>query len=208
MKVCSGAGVNLGMAIPHNQDGEGRTSAISDGEDFESMSRRAILNKIAVAGLLLAGLSWQEEAHAEVGAVSWPIAASGRVDYKQRIAIEKVPESSPIQTLLPDNGVAVITGSNTGEEGVRANVRALVEGDPKLAASLLRLAFHDATARDTESGEGGANGSILYELERRENYGLGLAIKALQPIKLTCGLGWADTIAVYETENHKCSPYV
>ena len=87
-----------------------------------------------------------------------------------------------------------------GEVGVREGVRRLISKDPKIAASLLRLAFHDAIARDTEIGEGGANGSIRFELGRRVNYGLQRPITALGPIQAVSGLTWADTIAVAGAE--------
>jgi len=88
------------------------------------------------------------------------------------------------------------TGTGTGEQGVRRAVSDLVSKDYKTAGALLRLAFHDAISRDTESGEGGANGSILWELGRQENYGLYGAVDVLEPIHSMGGLSWADTIAV------------
>ena len=87
-----------------------------------------------------------------------------------------------------------------GEAGIREGVRRLVEKDPKIAASLLRLAFHDAIARDTETREGGANGSIRYELGRRVNYGLSRPLDALAPIQAASGLTWSDTIALAGAE--------
>ena len=40
------------------------------------------------------------------------------------------------------------------------------------APVLLRLVFHDAGTHRIAEGNGGANGSIRYELDRPENYGL------------------------------------
>ena len=59
----------------------------------------------------------------------------------------------------------------------------LVREKQDAAPAFLRLAFHDAIARDTVTKDGGANGSILWELGRRENYGLRSAVEMLEPIK-------------------------
>ena len=65
----------------------------------------------------------------------------------------------------------------------RREVMNLVKEKPDAAPAFLRLAFHDAIARDTVTKDGGANGSILWELGRRENYGLRSAVEMLEPIK-------------------------
>ena len=46
------------------------------------------------------------------------------------------------------------------------------EGGKGKAPVLLRLAFHDAAAFDTGKRDGGANGSIRFELDRPESFGL------------------------------------
>lgn len=78
----------------------------------------------------------------------------------------------------------------------RREIKRLVAANPDAAPALLRLAFHDAIARDTASKLGGANGTILWELGRRENYGLRPAMEMLEPLKNAAGLSWADSIAV------------
>lgn len=73
-------------------------------------------------------------------------------------------------------------------------------GDVKRCASILRVAFHDAIARDTVTREGGANGSIRFELERRENYGVEKGLALLKGVHAYSGLSWADTIAIAGSE--------
>ncbi|KAL3926937.1 MAG: hypothetical protein SGPRY_003064, partial [Prymnesium sp.] len=65
---------------------------------------------------------------------------------------------------------------------------------PALAGTLLRLAFHDCITRD--QGEGGSNGSILWELDLRENRHLSVAVEALMPIHTTIGGSFADLVAI------------
>lgn len=138
-------------ALEMNRD-EGRQSREVCAKDVKS--RRAVLGGIAVA---VAGLGSLQQVRAEVGSVSWPIAAgaSGRVPDKKTVqTTTSVADNSPppSQTLIPDSEVEAMSGLRKGEEGVREGVRRLVEGNPQIAAGLLRLAFHDATARDTETG--------------------------------------------------------
>jgi len=84
---------------------------------------------------------------------------------------------------------------NSGGSCIHAGVFAAVKANPAVAASLLRLAFHDAA---TGRGGRGANGSVKFELERTENVGpsLRLAVDTLRPLVHQCGVGWADAIAV------------
>lgn len=82
----------------------------------------------------------------------------------------------------------------------RTLVRQLVEADPSMAATLLRLAFHDTFTFDLVSGKGGANGSIRLETGRGENFGLERAVKALEPIQAKTKLSWGDVVAVAGAE--------
>lgn len=45
---------------------------------------------------------------------------------------------------------------------------------------MLRLVFHDSGTHNTAAGNGGANASIQYELERPENFGLKRGWKVVQ----------------------------
>ena len=47
---------------------------------------------------------------------------------------------------------------------------------------LLRLVFHDAGTYAAASGNGGANGSLRFELDRPENRGLKVGCAGLQSI--------------------------
>lgn len=69
-----------------------------------------------------------------------------------------------------------------------------------MAATLLRLAFHDSFTIDLVSGKGGANGSIRLETGRGENFGLERAVNVLRPIQASTGLGWGDLVAVAGAE--------
>ncbi|KAI0562132.1 L-ascorbate peroxidase [Gracilaria domingensis] len=69
-----------------------------------------------------------------------------------------------------------------------------------MAATLLRLAFHDSFTFDLVSGKGGANGSIRLETGRGENFGLQRAVDALRPMQASIGLGWGDVVAVAGAE--------
>jgi catalase (peroxidase I) len=40
------------------------------------------------------------------------------------------------------------------------------------APVILRLVYHDAGTYDVSAGDGGLNGSVRFELERQENFGL------------------------------------
>ncbi|KAK7038720.1 hypothetical protein VNI00_010604 [Paramarasmius palmivorus] len=43
-----------------------------------------------------------------------------------------------------------------------------------VAAQWLRIAFHDSATHNVDDGTGGADGSIIYELDRSENVGVGM----------------------------------
>ncbi|XP_024034007.1 putative L-ascorbate peroxidase 6 isoform X2 [Citrus clementina] len=68
------------------------------------------------------------------------------------------------------------------------------------AASVLRLAFHDAGTFEMDDNSGGMNGSIVYELERPENAGLKKPLKILEKAKGDVNairpVSWADMIAL------------
>ena len=93
---------------------------------------------------------------------------------------------------LPKLDAVKLYGSQEAAEAAAAAAAAgvrstLASVDPSSAGVLLRLAFHDAGTWDGARRTGGANGSILNELERPENGGLkygaaliGLARKASQ----------------------------
>lgn len=51
------------------------------------------------------------------------------------------------------------------------------------APVLLRLAFHDAGTFSSSQGQGGANGSVRFELKRPENSGLGRGWKVIEQAK-------------------------
>ncbi len=78
----------------------------------------------------------------------------------------------------------------------RSGVAAVIKSDPTMAATLLRLSFHDAFTIDPATGKGGANGSVRFETGRAENYGLERGVKALEPIVQSSGLGWGDAVAL------------
>lgn len=82
----------------------------------------------------------------------------------------------------------------------RKQVRAAISTDPTMAATLLRLAFHDSFTFDLDTGKGGANGSIRFETGRGENFGLARAVDAIKPMQEATGLGWGDAVAVAGAE--------
>ena len=61
---------------------------------------------------------------------------------------------------------------------------ALKECIPPIKAPLmLRLVFHDAATYRMKSSDGGVNGSIQYELERPENFGLKRGVNVIRQLK-------------------------
>lgn len=112
-------------------------------------------------------------------------------------------------SLLP-NTVAAQTATQTAPatapdrvkqaNDLRRLVRQEITKDPTIAATLLRLAFHDSFTFDVSSGKGGANGSIRLETARGENFGLQRAVDVLRPIQAQTGLGWGDAVAVAGAE--------
>eukprot|EP00246_Nothoceros_aenigmaticus_P004277 TRINITY_DN15764_c0_g1_i1.p1 TRINITY_DN15764_c0_g1~~TRINITY_DN15764_c0_g1_i1.p1 ORF type:complete len:329 (-),score=65.92 TRINITY_DN15764_c0_g1_i1:216-1202(-) len=96
--------------------------------------------------------------------------------------------------------------ANAAEEKVLEVIRTEIKTvlKPFAAPSLLRLVFHDAGTFNIESNTGGMNGSILQELERRENYGLKKPVQILERAKENIDqispVSWADLIAVAGAE--------
>jgi L-ascorbate peroxidase len=87
--------------------------------------------------------------------------------------------------------------------GVRAAFDA--EAGKTKAPVLLRLAFHDAAAFDAGRRDGGANGSIRFELDRPESFGLKRGWRVIEAVAKRVaadpatkgeGLGAADLIAL------------
>lgn len=109
---------------------------------------------------------------------------------------------------LPKLDAVKLYGSQEAAEAARAAAAAAVRKtlksvDPSSGGVLLRMAFHDAGTWDGAKGTGGANGSLLNELERPENGGLkygaallGLARKAQEIPEGSKALSDADFIQV------------
>ncbi|KAH7289635.1 hypothetical protein KP509_30G012400 [Ceratopteris richardii] len=86
------------------------------------------------------------------------------------------------QEVLSSFAITEFSSSNEEKlEAIRAELRKVLKR-PK-AAGLLRLVFHDAGTYNNMTQTGGMNGSILLELERPENAGLGKSVKILEPVK-------------------------
>jgi hypothetical protein len=76
-------------------------------------------------------------------------------------------------TLIMLTGLAQPVGAETaaaGEVAVRAAVQTALRSTvpASKAPAVLRLAFHDAGTYSVSSRDGGANGSLVYELDRPE----------------------------------------
>jgi len=85
-----------------------------------------------------------------------------------------------VLTLSMVSGTRPATAA-TGEEAVRAAaLEAFKAKVPKFKApAVLRVAFHDAGTFRVASGDGGANASVAFELDRPESFGLK---RGLRPI--------------------------
>ena len=78
----------------------------------------------------------------------------------------------------------------TCSERVRNEIRSILQSDPTLAGSLLRLAFHDAATTEYIHKNknnniyyvGGPNGSVVYEMDWSENRGLTKPLTIVQQI--------------------------
>jgi len=100
-----------------------------------------------------------------------------------------------------------------GSTIVRSRTREVLQSDPTLAGSIVRLAFHDATTRDIincgRTTMGGPNGSIQYEIEgRNENRGLSRPMKVVHSICNEVSdleISLADTIALSGAAAVECS---
>ena len=88
---------------------------------------------------------------------------------------------------------------------VRRATSDYLSGDPAMAGSLLRLAFHDAATREQWSDDpaafiGGPNASIRYEVDWSENRGIARPLKVVQgiyeEIGNDMGFSFADCIAL------------
>lgn len=107
---------------------------------------------------------------------------------------------------LPSNSQSLLAPSEAPPSRTQAatqfrqKIRSLISEDPTIAATLLRLAFHDSFTFDLDTGKGGANGSIRFETGRGENFGLARAVDAIKPIQAETGLGWGDCVAVAGAE--------
>ena len=64
-----------------------------------------------------------------------------------------------------------------------ALAKALAPIDKSKAPVLVRLVFHDAGTYDRATGLGGPNGSIQYELDRPESFGLKRGMKVINDVK-------------------------
>lgn len=101
-----------------------------------------------------------------------------------------------------------------GANIVRNQISQVIQSDPTVAGSLLRLSFHDAATRDTEKGIGGPNGSIIYEIDdRNENRGLSKPMSIVRSIATEVyglDISLADTIALAGAAAVECSggPYI
>jgi hypothetical protein len=66
---------------------------------------------------------------------------------------------------------------------MKQKLRNSILQDPSIAPVLFRLALKDALSFDATSGDGGLDGSILYELDRAENKDLDKAVGTILQIK-------------------------
>ncbi|KAK9807743.1 hypothetical protein WJX72_007848 [[Myrmecia] bisecta] len=122
----------------------------------QSMSRRTLLS--AAAAVFVLAQPQQ--------ALAAPAAAGG-----------------PQALLAPSSGSAAGPRILEGEAkaAVLAALRTAVE-KPK-APVVLRLAFHDAGTYDVTAHNGGPNGSIQYELDRPENFGLKRGWRVIEGVR-------------------------
>lgn len=87
---------------------------------------------------------------------------------------------------------------------IKQAVRNACAADASLLPSLMKLAISDGLSYDKESGDGGLDASILYELKRDSNAGLGAAAKSVQEmqqgLKRTTQASLADVLAIAGAE--------
>lgn len=123
---------------------------------------------------------------------------------------------SPPQASLPSTSTL---NSNAGlraaSQYVREATSECLHGQPSMAGSLLRLAFHDGATRepiDDVSFSGGPNASIRYEIEWSENRGISKPLEVIETIYHDLGndaeLSFADCISLSAVEAVKfaCGP--
>jgi len=70
---------------------------------------------------------------------------------------------------------ATVVGTSSTMQNLAVDVVCDASAAPLQAPVLLRLVFHDAGTYAATAGDGGANGSLRYELDRPENRGLKVA---------------------------------
>jgi len=80
------------------------------------------------------------------------------------VATKKLPKLDPIKLFGSEDAAELARAAAVA--GVR---KTLASVDPSSGGVLLRMAFHDAGTWDGAKMTGGANGSLLNELERPEN---------------------------------------
>lgn len=114
------------------------------------------------------------------------------------LSLPLIPKQALAQLSAPTAAPPAVRKSQA--TALRTGVRAAIRSDPTIAATLLRLAFHDSFTFDLDTGKGGANGSIRFETDRSENFGLQRAVDVLRPIQISSGLGWGDAVAVAGAE--------
>jgi L-ascorbate peroxidase len=94
-----------------------------------------------------------------------------------------------VLSCIPQPSAAVATQSTvlrylSKDELENRILPALKECIPPIKAPLmLRLVFHDAATYRMKSADGGVNGSIQYELERPENFGLKRGVNVIRQLK-------------------------
>jgi L-ascorbate peroxidase len=88
--------------------------------------------------------------------------------------------------------------SSSDEEAVRTAVSSALTSTIQRAKApaVLRLAFHDAGTFLLSSNDGGANGSLLYELERPESFGLKRGLKPVQAAQELLGGTAAERVSL------------
>ena len=131
--------------------------------------------------------------------VDSPIEDTNDIDVGRHLYtnVMNAPQSS--HTLRDDLAAQMKLSSSL----VRRETSDYLSGDPAMAGSLLRLAFHDAGTREKYESDlftGGPNGSIKYEVSWSENRGIARPLKVVEDIHKDIGknmdLSLADCIAL------------
>ena len=66
---------------------------------------------------------------------------------------------------------------------IKQKLRNVIQQDIRIAPYLLKLAINDALGYNSATGSGGPDGSIQFELERKENLSLVGAVQAINSVK-------------------------